>query len=122
VFHGLVHKGNLSALSSQGGGEGMTTNHGWSAIFANGTPAPPGTSLFANGTLAPPGTSLVASKALSMSVNVTKEHNMTMVGGASLNGGIFLAAAAVGKALKGSMAGERMNKSFGRELRGKRMS
>jgi hypothetical protein len=100
----------------------MTTNHDWSAIFANGTPAPPGTSLFANGTLAPPGTSLVASKALSMSVNVTKEHNMTMVGGASLNGGIFLAAAAVGKALKGSMAGERINKSFGRELRGKRMS
>jgi hypothetical protein len=43
---------------------------------------------------------------------------MTLAGGASFNGGIFLAAAAVDKALKGFMAGERMNKSFGREVRG----
>jgi hypothetical protein len=44
---------------------------------------------------------------------------MTLVGGASLNGGIILAVAAVDKALKGSMVGERMNKSFGREVRGR---
>jgi hypothetical protein len=53
-------------------------------------------------------TSLVASKSL--------------VGGASFNGGIFLAAAVVDRALKGSMIGERMNKSFGRELAKKEMS
>jgi hypothetical protein len=47
---------------------------------------------------------------------------MTLVGDASFNGGIFLAAAAVDRALKGSMAGERMNKSFGREVREKEMS
>jgi hypothetical protein len=44
---------------------------------------------------------------------------MTLAGGASLNGGIFLAAIAVDKVLKGSMVGERMNKSFGREVRGR---
>jgi hypothetical protein len=44
---------------------------------------------------------------------------MTLVSGASLNGGIFLAAIAVDKALKGSMAGERMSKRFGREVRGR---
>jgi hypothetical protein len=64
-------------------------------------------------------TSFVASKALSRSVDATKAHNMTLVGGASLNGGIILAVAAVDKALKGSMVGERMNKSFGREVRGR---
>jgi hypothetical protein len=53
-------------------------------------------------------TSLVASKSL--------------VGGASFNGGIFLAAAVVDRTLKGSMTGERMNKSFGRELAKKEMS
>jgi hypothetical protein len=47
---------------------------------------------------------------------------MTLVGCASFNGGIFLAAAAVGKALKASMVGETMNKSFGREVREKNMS
>jgi hypothetical protein len=40
-----------------------------------------------------------------------------LAAGATLNGGIFLAAAVVDRALKGSMAGERMNKSFGREVR-----
>jgi hypothetical protein len=49
-------------------------------------------------------------------------HDMTLVGDASFNGGIFLAAAAVDRALKGSMARERMNKSFGREVREKEMS
>jgi hypothetical protein len=44
------------------------------------------------------------------------------VGGASFNGGIFLVAAALDRALKGSMVGERINKSFGREVREKEMS
>jgi hypothetical protein len=57
--------------------------------------------------------------ALSRSVDVTKAHDMTLVGGASLNGGIFLMAAAVGRALKGYITGDRMNKSFGREVRGR---
>jgi hypothetical protein len=58
-----------------------------------------------------------ASKALSRSVDATNANDMTLVSGASLNGGIFLAAIAVDKALKGSMAGERMSKRFGREVR-----
>jgi hypothetical protein len=78
--------------------------------------------IFADGTLAPPVTSLVASKYFSRSVHATKAHDMTLVGGASFNGGIFLATAAVDRALKGSMAKERMNKSFGREVREKEMS
>jgi hypothetical protein len=53
---------------------------------------------------------------------VTKAHNMTLVGDAYFNSGIFLAAAAVDRALKGSMVGERMNKSFGREVREKEMT
>jgi hypothetical protein len=44
------------------------------------------------------------------------------VGGASFNNGIFLAVAAVDKALKGSMARVRINKSFGREVGEKEMS
>jgi hypothetical protein len=52
---------------------------------------------------------------------VTKEHNKTLAGGASFNGVIFLVAAAVDRALEGSMAGERMNNSFGREV-GENMS
>jgi hypothetical protein len=47
---------------------------------------------------------------------------MTLAGDASFNGEIFLAVAVVDRALKGSMAGERMNKSFGREVREKEMS
>jgi hypothetical protein len=47
---------------------------------------------------------------------------MTLAGGASFNGGIFLAAAAVNRALKGSMVGEMINMSFGREVREKEMS
>jgi hypothetical protein len=47
---------------------------------------------------------------------------MTLMGGASFNSGIFLATAAVDRALMGSMVGERMNKSFGREVREKEMS
>jgi hypothetical protein len=82
-----------------------------------GTPA-----IFADGTLAPPVTSFAASKSFSRSVDATKAHDMTLAGGASFNGGIFLAAVAVDRAFKGSMAGERMNKSFGREVREKEMS
>jgi hypothetical protein len=67
-------------------------------------------------------TSSVASKSFSMSDDATKAHDMTLAGDASFNGGIFLAAAAVDRALKGSMAGERMNKSFRREVREKAMS
>jgi hypothetical protein len=84
----------------------MASNHGMLAIFKVGAPAPLVTSF-------------ATSKALSRSVNATKAHNMTIAGGASLNGGIFLVAAAVDKALKGSMAGERMNESFGREVKGR---
>jgi hypothetical protein len=87
----------------------LATNHGRSAIFSNGAPAPLVTSF-------------VASKSFCRSVNVINAHDMTLVGDASFNGGIFLAAAMVDRALKGSMAGERMNKSFGREVREKEMS
>jgi hypothetical protein len=47
---------------------------------------------------------------------------MTMVGDTSFNSGIFLAVPMVDIALKGSLAGERMNKSFEREVREKEMS
>jgi hypothetical protein len=47
---------------------------------------------------------------------------MTLAGDAYFNGGIFLTVAAVDRALKGSMAGERMNKGFGRKVREKDMS
>jgi hypothetical protein len=87
----------------------MATHHSRSAIFADGASAPPVTSF-------------AASKALSRSIDATKAHDITLAGGAFLNGGIFLAVIAVDKAWKGSMAGERMNKRFGREVRGKRMS
>jgi hypothetical protein len=75
---------------------------------------------FANGTPSPPVTSFAASRVFSRSVDATKAHDMTLVGGASFNGGIFLGA--MERTLKGSMAGQRMNKSFGREVREKEMS
>jgi hypothetical protein len=78
--------------------------------------------IFTNGALAPPVTSVTTSKSFSRFVNKTKAHDMTLVGGASFNGGIFLIAAVVFRALKGSMARERMNKSFGREVREKEMN
>jgi hypothetical protein len=78
--------------------------------------------IFADGAPAPPATSFTASKSFSRFVDATKAHDMTLVGGASFNGGTFLVAAAVDRALKGSMVGERMNKSFGREVREKEMS
>jgi hypothetical protein len=87
----------------------LATNHGRPAIFADGT-------------LAPPVTSFTASKSFCGSVGVTKAHDIALVGDASFNSGIFLAAAAVDRALRGSMVGERMNKSFGREVRETEMS
>jgi hypothetical protein len=98
AFHSLRHKGNLGTLVViSPHHEGPNGHKSWPA----GRP------------------SFTASKALSMSIDATKAHDKTLVGGASLNSVIFLAAAVVDKALKGSMAGERMNKSFGREVMGR---
>jgi hypothetical protein len=47
---------------------------------------------------------------------------MTLARDSSFNGGIFLVLSAVDRALKGSMAGERMNKNFGREVKENEMS
>jgi hypothetical protein len=70
--------------------------------------------ILADGTLAPPMTSFIASKVFSRFIDATKAHNMTLAGGASFNYGVFLTAVVVDRALKGSMVGERINKSFGR--------
>jgi hypothetical protein len=78
--------------------------------------------IFADGASAPLVTSFVASRAFSKSVDVIIAHDMTLVGGASFNGRIFFAVVTVDRALKGSMAAERINKSFGREVREKEMS
>jgi hypothetical protein len=78
--------------------------------------------IFTDGTLAPPVISFAACKSFCRYVDKNKAHDMTLVGDASFNGGIFLAAEVVDRALKGSMVGERMNKSFGREVREKEMS
>jgi hypothetical protein len=56
--------------------------------------------------------SFTTSKAFSKSVDVTSAHDVTLVGGASLNGGIILAAVAGDRALKGSMAREEMKKAL----------
>jgi hypothetical protein len=78
--------------------------------------------IFTDGAPAPPVTSFAGSMSFSRTVDVTKADDMTLTGGASFNGGIFLVAAAVDRALKGYMEGERMNKSFGIEVREKEMS
>jgi hypothetical protein len=78
--------------------------------------------IFTDGMPAPLMTSCAASRVFSRSVDATKAHDRTLAGGASFNGGIFLTATAVDKALNGSMVGERVNKSFGREVREKDMS
>jgi hypothetical protein len=105
----------------------MATNHGRPARGVHCQLA-----IFTDDAPAPPVTSLAASKSFSRFVDATKAHDTTLVSGASFSGGIFLAAVAVDRALKGSvavdralkgsMAGERMNKSFGREVRDKEMS
>jgi hypothetical protein len=69
-----------------------------------------------DGALTPLVTSFATSKSFCRSVD------MTLAGDASFNGGIFLVAAVVDRALKGSMARERMTKSFGREVREKEIS
>jgi hypothetical protein len=68
--------------------------------------------IIADGALAPLMTSFAASKAFSKSVDVTSAHDGTLVGGASLNGGIILMAAVVDRTLKGSKAGEEMKKAL----------
>jgi hypothetical protein len=75
-----------------------------------------------DGALTPLVTSFATSKFFCRSVDATKAHDMTLAGDASFNGGIFLVAAVVDRALKGSMARERMTKSFGREVREKEIS
>jgi hypothetical protein len=65
-----------------------------------------------SGAAALPMTSFVASKAFSKLVDVTSAHDVTLAGGASLNVGIILVAAAVDRALKGSMAREEMKKAL----------
>jgi hypothetical protein len=81
----------------------------WPAISTHGTPAPLVTSF-------------AASKSLSKSINVINAHDMTLAGDAFFNSWIFLVATVVDGALNRSMLGERMNKSFGREVREKEMS
>jgi hypothetical protein len=103
VFQDLGYKGNLGALV------GSATKHGRPAIFTDGA-------------LTPLVISLAASKSFSTSIDVISTHDMTLAGDASFNSGIFLVAAAVDRALKGSMAGERMNNSFGREVSEKELS
>jgi hypothetical protein len=66
--------------------------------------------IIADGTPAPSVTSFATFKSFCRSVNATNTHDMTLVGDASFNGKIFLAAVAMDRALKGSMAGKRMNK------------
>jgi hypothetical protein len=78
--------------------------------------------IFADGVPAPLVTSFIAYMSFSRSFDVTKAHDMTLAGGDSFNGGIFLVVTVVDRALKGSMAGERINKSFGVEVREKEMS
>jgi hypothetical protein len=78
--------------------------------------------IFTDGTPAPSVTTFTTSKSFCRSVHATNEHDMTLASEASFNGGNFLAMVAVDGALKGSMVGERMNKSFGREVREKEMS
>jgi hypothetical protein len=77
--------------------------------------------MFANGAPAPLVTSFAASKSFYWYVDGINAHDMTLVGDASFNGGIFYTAVVVDRALKGSVAGGRMNKSFGREVGVKEM-
>jgi hypothetical protein len=109
VFHSLGYKGTLTLVVILITGNRLNTNHGQPTIFTDGAPAPPMTTF-------------VACRSFCRSIDATKAHDMTLDGDESFNDGIFLAVAAVDRALKGSMVGERMNKSFGREVREKEMS
>jgi hypothetical protein len=75
-----------------------------------------------HGRPAPPVTSFAASMSFYRLVDVINAHDMTLAGDASFNGRIFLAAAMVDRALKGCMVGERMTKSFGRDVKETEMS
>jgi hypothetical protein len=108
AFHGLRYKGNLGALL-------VPDPHHKGAEWPQTMVSRP--AIFTDGTLAPPVTYFTTCKSFSRSVNATKAHNIILEGGASFNGGIFFAVAAVDRALKGSMAAKRINKSFGREVR-----
>jgi hypothetical protein len=77
--------------------------------------------IFSDSAPAPPVTSFAASKSFYRSADPIDAHDMTLAGDASFNSGIFPAVVAVDRALKGFMAGERTNKSFGREVREKEM-
>jgi hypothetical protein len=59
--------------------------------------------IFTDGAPAPPVTSFVASKSFCRFVNAINAHNMTLVGDATFNDGIFLTVAAVDRALKHDM-------------------
>jgi hypothetical protein len=61
---------------------------------------------------APPVTSFAASKAFTKSVDATSAHDVTLVGDASVKGGIILTAAVVDKVLKGPMAREEMSNAL----------
>jgi hypothetical protein len=113
AFHDLGYRRDLGVQVVIGAHDGGPIGH---------DPWPDGRlAIFTDGALAPPVTSFAASKSFSRSLDATKEHDMTLAGGASFNGGTFLAMTVVDRALKGSMVGERMNRSFGREVREKGM-
>jgi hypothetical protein len=57
-------------------------------------------------------TSFTASRVFSWSIDATKAHDMTLAGGASFNGGIFLAAVAVDSAWKGPLAGRELTRAL----------
>jgi hypothetical protein len=110
VFHGLGYKGKLGVLVV------TSRDTGWPQTMADRP------TICTEGAPAPSVTSFAASKSLCRSVDATKAHDMTLAGDASFNSGIFLAVVAVDRALKGSMVGERVNKSFGREVIEKEIS
>jgi hypothetical protein len=68
--------------------------------------------IISDGMPTPPMTSFAASKSFSMSVDVISAQDVTLAGGASLNGGIILTVVVVDNALKGCMASEEMKKDL----------
>jgi hypothetical protein len=112
----IVQRGERARVGRTGGDRPLSLGAEWPQTMA-GRPT-----IFVDGVPAPPVTSFASSKSFSRSFDETKAHDMTLAGGASFHGGIFLVVVAVDRALKGCMAGERMNKSFGGEVREKEMS
>jgi hypothetical protein len=111
VFHDLEYRGNLGTLVVIGPHHGVPIGHKPWPVSQGSWPAVHHHRWRAG-----------SSRVFSRSVDATKAHDMTLAGGASFNSKIFLMEVAVDRALKGSMAGERMNKSFGREVREKETS